>query len=150
MSVVTRLSLFVRLSCVYIRSRNLRFLRIQVSPKTGTMASISEGISSYIIIQFWSINSFIIFSVSLASNNDFFHLLTFVFLSTAFHVQPGEVNPYWEPPPLPKGTFFCWLKKYISLSEFQVFVRICWSKTLAILRGTINTSYKKIMNRGNK
>ena len=50
MSVVTRLSLFVRLSCVYIRSRNLRFLRIKVSPKTGTMASISEGISSYNIL----------------------------------------------------------------------------------------------------
>ena len=85
------------------------------------MASISEGISSYIIIQFWSINSFIIFSVSLASNNDFFHLLTFVFLSTAFHVQPGEVNPYWEPPPLPKGTLFCWLKN-IFLSANSKFL----------------------------
>ena len=77
----------------------------------------------------------------------FFHL-TFVFLSTAFHVQPGDVNPYWEPPPLPSGTLFCWLKNNISPSEFEVFARICWSETLAILRGAVNISYEKIMNRG--
>ena len=49
-TLVNRLIFFVRLSCVYIRSCNLRFLRIYVSHKTGTMASISEGISSYIIL----------------------------------------------------------------------------------------------------
>ena len=50
MSVVNRLIFFVRLSCVYIRSCNLRFLRIYVSHKTGTMASKSEGISNCIIL----------------------------------------------------------------------------------------------------
>lgn len=39
----------MRLSCVYIQSCNLQFLRIQVHTKRA-MASINEGISSYFIL----------------------------------------------------------------------------------------------------
>ena len=39
----------MRLSCFYIQSCNLRFLRIQVYTKRA-MASINEGISSYFIL----------------------------------------------------------------------------------------------------
>ena len=39
----------MRLSCFYIQSCNLRFLRVQVYTKRA-MASINEGISSYFIL----------------------------------------------------------------------------------------------------
>lgn len=116
---------FVRLSCVYFRSCNLRFLRTY--SQSGTMAGIRQG--SYIILS--AVLEIMILVDKLFDKPFLKVLLAIMIFSTVFQVKPGQIHhgfiwpgsiwkTDWEPTPLPNGTLFLTKKQYFSQGKPRV------------------------------